>query len=292
MPPPGTVSPPDDGGVSRRRHCFPASGATSVYRAPPPAFTGVRLDARVGSRQARSLRLSSAGDRPRPGFLHSPGAGRYSGAGGVPHLRRARRPPASRCITQRSWCSLSCTGRTGGRLEGGDTMTVRTVCITAASVLALAAPATAFAREVAVRSDEPPGSSSARAPRPGGRLTSSTSRRSAPCRSGRRATSTSRCRRTRAGQPSSTADCATDMSACTDPVDLCQYLGAVLTRVITWRAPIPPTRRADVNLASQVGAVRNRAYRPGPTRAPFHVALVLHGSAASRTGSGPPGAPL
>jgi len=31
-----------------------------------------------------------------------------------------------------------------------------------------------------------------------------------------------------------------------------------------WNAPTPPSNRADVNLASQVGAVRLRPYRPGP----------------------------
>lgn len=103
-------------------------------------------------------------------------------------------------------------------------MTIRTVCITAASVLALAAPATAFAREVAVHSANhkvvvSKGSKAGRTTHvvyvaPFGSVpirTPSYIYIPVPPNT--------------AGQPSSTADCATDMSACSDPVDLCQYWG-------------------------------------------------------------------
>ena len=51
--------------------------------------------------------------------------------------------------------------------------------------------------------------------------------------------------------------------------------------------PTPPAHRVRVNLASQVGAARATGTTAvDPTRAPFHVALVLHGCAASRTRSG------
>ena len=104
-------------------------------------------------------------------------------------------------------------------------MNIRTVCITAASVLALVAPAAAFARETAghathhkvvvgksstagktthVLYTAPFGSVPIRTPNylyiPG--MSAGATIPEAP-----------------------SADCATDMSNCTDPTDLCQYWG-------------------------------------------------------------------
>ena len=103
-------------------------------------------------------------------------------------------------------------------------MTIRTVCITAASVLALAAPATGFAREVAIH----------------------TTNHKVVVAKGSKGTKTTHVVYTAPfgsvpirtptyiylpGIPSDgaaaapAADCSADMSYCSDPVELCQIWG-------------------------------------------------------------------
>ena len=109
-------------------------------------------------------------------------------------------------------------------------MHIRTGCITAASVLALAAPAAAFARHTAVHANRHKVVAGTTA-KPGGSRAGKRTHvvYTAPFGSVPIRTSTyvyiPGMTPDGAAPAAVSADCSTDMNACTDPVELCQIWG-------------------------------------------------------------------